>query len=107
MELALVLDQDRFPATLTKTEEDCVDAENNVLAARVTSPLANCFRRSEGTAVSISSYIVMPLKNWLTPPSTMKTPDARLTMRLRDKGQLCDRIGRMPLAQRVARRALY
>ena len=54
----------------------------------------------------VSSYIEMG-KNWLIPPNTMKTPDARLTMRLRDKGQLCDRIGRMLLAQRVARRALY
>lgn len=92
-------------ATLTKTKEDCVNADNNVLAARPPSTLAAAFVAPGNTAVtvSIASYIEIG-KNWATPPSTMKTPAARLTMRLRDKGQLCDRIGRMWLAQRVARR---
>jgi hypothetical protein len=43
MKLAFRPDQIKFPATLTKTEQDRVDADNDMLAARVTSPLASAF----------------------------------------------------------------
>jgi hypothetical protein len=59
MELALVLDQSRFPATLTKTEQDCVNADNNVLAARSTISVSQCSRGPKSTAVAVSICLLL------------------------------------------------
>lgn len=87
-------------AALTKTEDDCVHADDDRSTARAqrtsVSHLVHVSRHTPAPGVAFLSFLgrsasYIPIgKKWAIPPSTMKAPATRLTMRLQG-GSVCDR----------------